>query len=732
MVIYSQRLGRLVMSLAMAVLLSMVGCGKKEPVNDATNPPPTETEGKLQAKPMDRYAWNLKTLVEAYNQAGFANPTWDEPARAALAAFAAARGQVQTNQAWPDIVAKNSARAVELGCQDPMVEYLRIRFAMSQTNSAKAFADALCQAAIAMNQSSYPHIRKFYAARRAGEQFFSAYGSKADRTMLHQVGGSIGPAREALKDPTIPVVEAYEICKEALEAFAGTKDMAEYQRIYESLEKPMFDKWPEDYRSWVIRGIAHTRMAWISRGSGWANTVTEDGWKGLTEHLDVAEKALTRAWELGTNDVIVPIKMLTVELGQGKGRERMELWFQRAMAIDTNSFEAANDKMYYLQPKWHGSEADMLQFGWECLESKAWGPAVNSMLLYAHEALAAYHEGQARTNYWKRPEVWVDFQATWERYFADYPWDTNAFYKYVWQANRAEQWFKVNEMIPKLGQKIDYDYFGGKPPFDEMASRARARAGGLKSDPMAPRIAAKRALMRIGTKVSQGKVGEEDLAVELKDLDAVSTKYPDAPKDLRAELLMQKAALYAQVLDKPEPAKALLAQIQQEFPETPSARSASRMLASFDKMLEAKKIQSALAVGEEFPTFAEKDLEGKALSLADYKGKVVLIDFWATWCGPCIAELPNVVAAYEKFRDQGFEVIGISLDSDRDALVNFTKEKKIAWPQYFDGEGSKLAMKYGIQSIPTTFLLDRGGKIVAKNLRGDVLAEAVKQAVGRK
>ncbi len=113
-------------------------------------------------------------------------------------------------------------------------------------------------------------------------------------------------------------------------------------------------------------------------------------------------------------------------------------------------------------------------------------------------------------------------------------------------------------------------------------------------------------------------------------------------------------------------------------------------------------------------------LDGRPVDLAQLKGKVVLIDFWATWCGPCVGEVPNVKAAYEKLHPKGFEIVGISFDQSKEALEAFVADKGMAWPQYFDGKGweNKYGQQFGINSIPTMWLVDKKGNLRDTNARG--------------
>jgi thiol-disulfide isomerase/thioredoxin len=115
-------------------------------------------------------------------------------------------------------------------------------------------------------------------------------------------------------------------------------------------------------------------------------------------------------------------------------------------------------------------------------------------------------------------------------------------------------------------------------------------------------------------------------------------------------------------------------------------------------------------------------LDGREVDLAKLTGKVVLVEFWSTTCGPCLAEMPAVKAAYEKLHARGFEVVAISLDDKEGALRRFLKEKELPWPQHFDGKGweNQFAVRYGVFSIPTTWLVDKRGNLRDINARGDL------------
>jgi peroxiredoxin len=533
----------------------------------------------------------------------------------------------------------------------------------------------------------------------------------------------------ALGQKEMPAEEAYEAAYEFLERWRGNK--GEYAQLYYSIEDALFASWSNAPTTWLLKGQAHIELAWQARGGGYANTVSKEGWKGFEEHLQTAEVALNRAWTLNPKDPTIAVKMMWVELGQGRGRDRMELWFRRAMDLDPDNYDACNTKLLYLEPKWHGSQEAMFAFAWECVESTNWGGRVPLILLDAHIEIPRYYlEPSEQTNYWRRPEVWPDIKEAFDKFFQLNPAATGWYHNYAWYAYLCEQWHALNQLIPKLGP-VNYAYFGGKDQYDRIVRLAKEHADEPAPEIDSTAIEARRLRVKITAKMQEGKRTEADFAQELRAGDALLARHTDQTNAEMAELLFTIAQLYWQAFDNTEKGRQLVLRLKQDFPQTKLGRNADTILAALDKEEEVKKLQRALAVGTQFPEFDEKDLAGAPLSLANYRGKVVLIDFWATWCAPCVAELPGLMKAYEKYHDSGFEIVGISLDQDETKLKNFINQKHLTWQQYFDGKGweNKLAAKYGVTSIPATYLLDGTGKIIAHDVHGDSLEQAVAKAL---
>jgi peroxiredoxin len=141
----------------------------------------------------------------------------------------------------------------------------------------------------------------------------------------------------------------------------------------------------------------------------------------------------------------------------------------------------------------------------------------------------------------------------------------------------------------------------------------------------------------------------------------------------------------------------------------------------------------AVRIGADAPPFQSPDTAGKMISLKDFRGKYVLLDFWASWCGPCREENPNVVKTYERFKDKNFTVLGISLDKSekRDAWMKAIKDDGLVWYHVSDLKfwNNAVAQLYSVRSIPQNFLVDPQGKIVAANLRGEALQQKLQELI---
>jgi hypothetical protein len=423
-------------------------------------------------------AWNLKTTVDAYNKIGTKNTVWDDSARRCLTAFSHSRARDLTNEPWNQVVSTNAAAAVDAGCTDPLITYLYIRFAFPQTNSKVEFARRYYETAKTMNASAYPVVRKFYATVRAIEQYYAAYDTQKNLQARDESYGLLVTllvqVEQLLDDKTIPQREAAEAADFAL-VVAGRTDFHNKTMFYDAIQRSLMKNAPDSYLPWYLKGSHCVELAWNARGDGFANTVTPEGWESMKTNLVVAREALERAWKLNPKEPNIALQMMSVNLGQGSDRKEMEVWFDRVMELDTNSYRACWSKEQYLEPKWYGSDEEAVEFGRECVRSSKWGGHVPLILVLAHNDINGRLSGSAKVDYWKQPEVWPDMNSAYVRFFELNPEETQLYGDYALHAYQAEQWAALNEILPKL-TSTNFERFGGKAEFDKMIRLAKEHA----------------------------------------------------------------------------------------------------------------------------------------------------------------------------------------------------------------------------------------------------------------
>ena len=242
--------------------------------------------------------------------------------------------------------------------------------------------------------------------------------------------------------------------------------------------------------------------------------------------------------------------------------------------------------------------------------------------------------------------------------------------------------------------------------------------------PDAPASLKKRVFSGILAHDAQGVHDAQGYADWEQKAKTLSAKYPNQTDPDSVKFI---SAMVLANFD-PDKAAALFTDLSQSAKDPVVAAQAKQYAERLTQQTQADKKENAMLANLKKAPLDVKftAVDGSTVDLAKLRGKVVLIDFWATWCGPCMAEVPTVVATYKDLHNKGFDIIGISFDKDKASVLKVTKEKGMVWPQYFDGKGwsNDFGKRFGIQAIPAMWLVNKKGYLVTihgrENLRAQV------------
>jgi hypothetical protein len=411
-----------------------------------------------------RQAWYKKNVLDVFERHA-ANQSWAALARAAMLASISAwsddprddgdAGMIIWREAWV---------ADDMGCREPLLQFVRASNmdAFDWVHRARV-AQAATVAADAVNADAaeiVPFIRMeadILAARALATVNPVTAERKAQIDDWVAKGKSLFP--QILAEPDLPRQALFDLFN--LLAQASVSIYGDRRTLPNSLFDQLQNSSIEKSVVLTIQGSFNIDYAWDARGNGYANTVTGGGWALMQQRLTKADAALENAWAMDHADSAAAAEMIRVEQGQGQGRDRMELWFKRAMDADPDNYYACAQKLYYLEPKWYGNAQEMLKFGHECRDGGNWDAGIPYILIDAHVSLSHYDSGgqwqQAMqpAYFQNNPQAWDDVQSTYEQDRKHRPRSVYKELMFAKIASYCGHWDKVIQILDDVGDAYD-------------------------------------------------------------------------------------------------------------------------------------------------------------------------------------------------------------------------------------------------------------------------------------
>jgi len=410
----------------------------------------------------NRREWALQALKQGYHDTGKTNADWDAKAQTAFEVFADYSRISTTNGS---ALAKALTAVLATACNDPMIQYMRVRYDTTIQLEAQA-ASEFMRVHQAMMQSQYHPVFKFYAGLRAVKSARAA-DEEARSFPIEQTTASL---EDLARDTNAPVDEVFEAARLWLDLSHSPKWT---QYMTANLEPILKIGWGESEQWLRFEGNVELNRAWGERMDSWNGSAADKAPEGFAEHLAKADQFLTKAWQLNTNNAQTAFLMMEVELGQGKDLSRMELWFNRAMSVNPNFYDAAKLMSLYLQPQWHGSEEKSLTFGRSLVASDKWGGHVPLVLAELHKDLVSRSPMSNSPAYFRQPQVWNDVKSSYEKFLALNPGDAPEWRQsYAIDAYGCGQYQVFLEQAKLFTAGTNLAFFGGPEKFQQMLQTA--------------------------------------------------------------------------------------------------------------------------------------------------------------------------------------------------------------------------------------------------------------------
>jgi hypothetical protein len=386
-------------------------------------------------------------LVSEYDRVGKTNASWDKPVHNLLEATARMFADELCDRDVDAEPLRFVAPVYRAKCDDPLVT--SCEFWVGRVASLRVVESA--HTAILGSQYS-PYIKlkvlAWLAAHIQESDVRRDLRSRGTEYLKQSI--DLWPAALA-EEPNMPIDIVLEQAQDQIDSgkALGMDRKAVFDLVDIALGKVLAE---QSLVRLNLKGRFLVDYAWDARGNGWGYTVTTEGAKAFAARLADAAQALSRCYELFPDDAHAPTEMLTVELGQGQGRQQMETWFERAMKADPNNYKACDAKMYYLAGKWYGSPADQLAFGRQCLATGNFNCEIPLLVVDAHvnSATPAPWGSEIPWPYFANDDVWKDISTAYDGYLEQHPhaWTRRGKYAYyAWLAGKQSEALKQDQAL---------------------------------------------------------------------------------------------------------------------------------------------------------------------------------------------------------------------------------------------------------------------------------------------